>query len=236
MQARLVFPSAFRESAANGKVDRATDFLVEEHIFREALNAIIGTDTPFAQGAGTLVDVEHRCQKFLIFRSFLLDDTTVFEPQLDIAHLLPLMHGGIIEADPAVGRILDRTGKYLPVREVVAPVGDLEAAVLNGECDVHVRTPDDSLVMTFQPVCKPLLFPSFFSPESNGVLLIQHTGAEYKLTVIGQTHIGILSHCMRGIDGQAPAVGSIGRALHQLSREGSHRPAAAGQARAVDAG
>ncbi len=41
---------------------------------------------------------------------------------------------------------------------------------------------------------------------------------------------------MGGIDGQTPAVGSIGRALHELSRKRSHGPAAAGQARAVDAG
>src|ERR1044072_8500107 len=49
MQSRFVPAATFREACADGKVNRASDLLIDEHVFAKALDAIISADAPFAQ-------------------------------------------------------------------------------------------------------------------------------------------------------------------------------------------
>src|SRR5215211_5870333 len=119
MQARFVFASRFGISRTDREMYCAANLLIEEHVLCEALDAVIGSDAPFAQKPCTCIRVEGGSEQFLILTGFFFDHLAVFEPQFDIVNFLPTEDSRILKAYPSMHRIFHGSGEDFSIGEVL---------------------------------------------------------------------------------------------------------------------
>src|SRR5919197_4146079 len=129
VQARFIPAAALWETHPDGKVDRASELFIEEHVFAKALDPIIGADAPFTEDTSAGVRVQQRGEQLLVFRRLFFDNLAILKPKLDIGHFLTIIDGRVFESDPAIDRILERAGENFAIREIVAPIGDLKDTI-----------------------------------------------------------------------------------------------------------
>src|SRR5205814_10025220 len=131
---------------------RAADLLVEQALAGSAGAPAVRAEPELAEAASALVRVQHLDQEVLALLGRCVHDLAGLEAEPHTGDLAAPVARREMEADLALGRVLDRTGEELAIGHVVLAVGGDEGPLGDPDPQVGAIPSDVDLGAALDPV------------------------------------------------------------------------------------
>src|SRR5438270_5736673 len=169
-------------------MDGAPDLLVQERGSAESFDPVIGADAELAQDASAGIGVYGREKEVLVGFGPGFDHAALVELEPDALNATAGLDRGVAEADDALGSVLDRPRKNLPVREVVLTGRRLEDPVLDAELEIGALALDVDFAAAFQPLDETAVALGHELPLADRVRPVDEAGPIVEVGVLVEAH------------------------------------------------